>query len=90
MTEMLERISDDLLDSVTGGAGNVPNLSQLNRAGVIVKNEPGGNVTYQVKYSNGRVETISQSVATGMVECYKIGGGTKLSDQQIRDLIQQS
>lgn len=88
MEDMMERLSDDLLDNVAGGVSY--SELQFNKAGVIVKTGANGEVTYMAELSTGKKVPIEKNVATGMMECYKLGGGVKLSDQQIRDLIKQS
>ncbi|MBQ4481981.1 MAG: hypothetical protein II966_02000 [Lachnospiraceae bacterium] len=85
---MMERLSDDLLDNVAGGVSYSD--AQLNRAGVIVETGKNGAKIYMAELSTGKTMPIEKNVATGMVESYKVAGGIRLSDQQIKDLIAQS
>ena len=82
-------LADDVLDSVTGGAAGAGySDSQYKDAGVIVTNE-GRQKEYYIRYGNGQMVKITQSVANDIYDIFKIGN-TKPSDQMIKDLLKQS
>ncbi len=84
------RLSDDALDAVSGGAGRqVYSDTEMKKAGINVQLQNGQKV-YQIKLSNGRMMNLNEGAALSVVDCYKLGGGMRLSDQQLMDLIDQS
>ena len=90
MKENMNSIPDDLLENVSGGVkGAGYNNATLQRAGVGIKTVNGQTV-YTATFSDGKTVRINENVAKGMCDCYKISGGTKLTDQQLMDLIRQS
>ena len=83
-------IEDDMLDSVSGGVeGKNYSPVQLMQAGVHVEGAGAGKV-YTYTYSNGQKVTLTQAQACDMYDCFMIAGGIKLTDQQVRDLLNQS
>ncbi len=84
------KLSDDMLEDIAGGVDRVPyTQSDYSKAGVIVQTK-NGKTTYMAKLSNGTTMNINANIAKDMCDCYKISGGTKLTDQQLKDLIAQS
>ena len=83
-------LDDDMLEGVSGGASGADYTDkQLQSAGVNVS-YAGGSKVYTVIFNNGQTVKITPNIANDMYDCYRIGGGRKLTDQQIRDLIAQS
>ena len=83
-------IEDEMLDSVSGGVeGKNYSPLQLGQAGVSVQGAGAGK-EYIYTYSDGQTVRISQGVASDIYDCFVLGGNTKLSDQQVKDLIRQS
>ena len=90
MSDINIKLSDDMLDGVAGGAGRTGyGVEELKKAGVIV-NDSNGRTQYAFKLSNGQTVNISKNNAMDICDGYNIGGGTKLTDQQFRDLMAQS
>ena len=83
------KLNDDMLESVAGGVERVRySDSDLMRAGVTIQNK-GGKKVYRTILDGSSVD-VSESVAIGMCDCYRLSGGNRLTDQQLRDLISQS
>ena len=88
--KMNYKLDDDMLEGVAGGAGRSSHSdSELAKAGVVV-GYSNGKKTYKTTLSNGKTINLSENVALGMCDCYVLSGGTRLSDQQVKDLIAQS
>ncbi len=88
--EMIEmnRISDDELEAVSGGARKEYGDEELKKSGVIVAWEKRQKV-YKVRVF-GQLKTVGKGVAFSIADCYALSGGMQLSDQQLSDLITQS
>ncbi len=85
-----QKMTDEQLETVSGGAGNVKYTDEeLRKAGVIISRSQGGTI-YKIRHSDGTLEEINKNVAMGMCDCYALSGGTRLTDQQIKDLMAQS
>ncbi len=85
----IRKLGEDELDLVSAGTdAHLYNDSELKKAGVIIKGI-GPKRTYCTML-DGRQVDVSENVVRGMVDCYKISGGTKLTDEQLKDLIAQS
>ena len=84
----IKKLSDDLLEEVTGGAGINYSDKNLKAAGVIIEGT-GSNKKYYAEGTKGRQE-ITLNVAKNMYDCYCIGGNTPLNRSQVGDLITQS
>ncbi len=90
MSDINIKLSDDMLDGVAGGAGRTGySDAELKKAGVTVTNV-NGQKQYAFRLSNGQTVNISKNNAMDVCDGYNIGGGTKLTDQQFRDLMAQS
>ncbi len=85
----IKKLSDDILEEVTGGAA-IPRHTDayLAKAGVVI-DDKNGKTTYSVKM-NGKMQPISENVAMGIGDCYKLSGGQQLTESQLKDLIKQS
>ena len=83
------KLDDDILENVASGVERVRySDADFRKAGVTINNN-NGNKVYTTTM-NGKTINVSESVALGMCDCYKLSGGTRLTDQQLKDLISQS
>ncbi len=83
-------LTDDELDQVSGGLErDVYTVNDMKKAGINVV-EKNGKMTYQTKLSNGQTIMLSKNAANSAVDCYKLSGGIRLNDSQLKDLIAQS
>ncbi|MBQ7583095.1 MAG: hypothetical protein IJT24_00655 [Lachnospiraceae bacterium] len=90
MSDLNMKLSDDMLEGVTGGAGRISyNDNDLKKAGVIINTGPSGKKEYSVKFANGKVMSIDKNVALDMCDCYKVAGNVRLSDNELKALIAQ-
>ncbi|MCR5236664.1 MAG: hypothetical protein K6E34_05620 [Lachnospiraceae bacterium] len=86
----IKKLSDDILEEVTGGAAFPRHTdAYLAKAGVVI-DEKNGKKTYSVEISTGVFQPISENVAMGIGDCYKLSGGQQLTESQLKDLIKQS
>ncbi len=84
----IEKISDDMLEAVSGGAANRNySVAEYDNAGVISEDNNGKTI-YSVKYANGTTRVINDNAAKSMVESYKLSN-QRLSDKEIDALIAQ-
>ena len=90
MSDFNMKLSDDMLEGVTGGAGRVGYGKEvMKKAGVIVDEDTSGKTVYSVKFANGQVVSIDKNIALDMCDCYKVAGNVKLSDNEVKALISQ-
>ncbi len=90
-TENMNRLSDDALGNVSGGAEVARyNDRELQKAGVSVRTVAGGKKEYSFMDSKNRVVMLSQSQAMSVGDVYNLTGGQKITDQELLDLIKQS
>ena len=86
----IKKLSDDILEEVTGGTGTPRHTDEyLGKAGVVV-DDKNGKKTYSVEISKGVFQPISENVAMGIGDVYKLSGGKQLTKAELDDLIEQS
>lgn len=83
----IQKLTDDVLDSVSGGRSEYSD-KEFTNAGVKIT-IANGKREYSTILSSGSSLTISESVANNMVDCFMLAG-TKLTDQELDELIKQS
>ena len=90
MNDSVMKLSEDMLEKVTGGAAR-PGYSDsdLEKAGVKVAVGKNGKKTYSVVTSDGKKRRISKNTALDVCDCYKIAGNVQLSGAELDALIQQ-
>ena len=82
------KLTDDELEAVSGGARKQYNDAQLRQAGVEVVVE-GGKKVYKISVY-GKKRVLNESEAFSVADCFDLSGHQRLTDAQLVDLLTQS